>query len=319
MHSSNYIGWILTCIILLSALMLNVEPIIEPVYNDFYRFYFIFLATFSAAKLLSDNKEYCDGCGIFAVFLSSLIFAIMCAAIFEIGESSRIYFVILNICFILTIIHILIKKINSLKTSIGRSTPDIKQPVKNGINPNNSKLSQTEKILIINNTQPELFKLIMDVEIEPEPVPVSKEKRKKRRGTYKPKNKNELKSYVEDLSINLGDIDTHLITDMSGLFSFSKRRDFSGIEKWDVSNVVNMFGMFYCCETFNEDISNWDMRKVEDTSFMLARCTNFDQYQCLEKWDLKSIKKHIYMFFRCNLPKNKVYAFIDNINSGDKK
>ena len=47
---------------------------------------------------------------------------------------------------------------------------------------------------------------------------------------YQPKTKAELQELVKDVSINLGDIDTSLITDMSGLFKESKRRDFSGIE-----------------------------------------------------------------------------------------
>ena len=55
---------------------------------------------------------------------------------------------------------------------------------------------------------------------------------------YKPKTSNDLKKLVNDLSINLGDIDTSAITDMSLLFCRSSRKDFSGIETWDVSNVT---------------------------------------------------------------------------------
>ena len=61
---------------------------------------------------------------------------------------------------------------------------------------------------------------------------------------YSPKTKRELQELIKDESIYLGDIDTSLITDMSNLFDGSHvyRRDFSGIESWDVSNVVNMEG-----------------------------------------------------------------------------
>ncbi|WP_366535041.1 BspA family leucine-rich repeat surface protein, partial [Campylobacter jejuni] len=62
---------------------------------------------------------------------------------------------------------------------------------------------------------------------------------------YFPETKEELKALVEDESIYLGDIDTSKITDMSELFLYSKREDFSGIEKWDVSSVRNMSYMFY--------------------------------------------------------------------------
>ena len=67
---------------------------------------------------------------------------------------------------------------------------------------------------------------------------------------YKPSTKTELQELVKDESVYLGDIDTSLITDMSNLFDRSNvyRRDFSGIESWDVSNVTDMSYMF-CLET----------------------------------------------------------------------
>ena len=43
---------------------------------------------------------------------------------------------------------------------------------------------------------------------------------------YTPKTKKELEGLVNDLSINLGDIDTSKITDMSFLFDDTKRTDF---------------------------------------------------------------------------------------------
>ena len=61
---------------------------------------------------------------------------------------------------------------------------------------------------------------------------------------YSPKTKEELEQLVSDESVNLGDIDTSAITDMSNLFEGSDREDFSGIEKWDFSNVENVADMF---------------------------------------------------------------------------
>lgn len=78
-------------------------------------------------------------------------------------------------------------------------------------------------------------------------------------GKYYPKNKLELKKLVEDEDIYLGNIDTSVITDMSELFQFIYREDFSGIESWDVSNVKNMSGMFYEVWNFNGDLSNWNI------------------------------------------------------------
>lgn len=61
---------------------------------------------------------------------------------------------------------------------------------------------------------------------------------------YSPKDYDELKALVDDESVNLGDIDTSAITDMSGLFCDCEREDFSGIEKWDTSSVADMSYMF---------------------------------------------------------------------------
>ena len=61
---------------------------------------------------------------------------------------------------------------------------------------------------------------------------------------YYPESKEELQRLCDDLTVNLGEIDTSKITDMSQTFYESNRTDFSGIEKWDVSNVTNMQYMF---------------------------------------------------------------------------
>lgn len=47
---------------------------------------------------------------------------------------------------------------------------------------------------------------------------------------YTPKTKEGLEKLVQYESIALGDIDTSAITDMSGLFENSTRKDFRGIE-----------------------------------------------------------------------------------------
>lgn len=60
---------------------------------------------------------------------------------------------------------------------------------------------------------------------------------------YSPKSCDELKELVDDESVNLGDIDTSAITDMSGVL-YCERADFSGIEKWDTSKVKNIGNAF---------------------------------------------------------------------------
>jgi surface protein len=49
-----------------------------------------------------------------------------------------------------------------------------------------------------------------------------------------------------------------------------------------------MRGMFFKCESFNQDISNWDVRKVKDLHRMFSDCKNFNQD--LSKWFLRDLR-----------------------------
>ena len=72
---------------------------------------------------------------------------------------------------------------------------------------------------------------------------------KKNKYNYFPKTKEELKDIIlerieaEGKEVDLNDIDVSNITDMSRLF---KDTDFNGdISKWDVSNVNDIYSMFW--------------------------------------------------------------------------
>ncbi|WP_220101903.1 BspA family leucine-rich repeat surface protein [Helicobacter sp. 11-8110] len=67
----------------------------------------------------------------------------------------------------------------------------------------------------------------------------------------KPKNRAELRELVKDNDIYLNDINTSAISYMRALFKDVKRKNFSGIEYWDTSNVITMEGMFAGCKHFN--------------------------------------------------------------------
>lgn len=56
------------------------------------------------------------------------------------------------------------------------------------------------------------------------------------------------------MKINLGDIDTSLVADMSWLFFETNRTDFIGIESWDVSKVTTMRCMFEKVASFNQPL-----------------------------------------------------------------
>ncbi|WP_096021116.1 BspA family leucine-rich repeat surface protein [Campylobacter lanienae] len=114
---------------------------------------------------------------------------------------------------------------------------------------------------------------------------------------YAPQSKDELKGLIYDEDIYLGDIDTSAITDMSELFYESGRKDFSGIESWDVSSVTDMSWMFTFCYNFNQPLDNWDVSSVIYMSEMFAGCTNFNQ--SLDNWDVGSVTDMSGMFRDC--------------------
>lgn len=109
---------------------------------------------------------------------------------------------------------------------------------------------------------------------------------------YQPTTKEELKALCEDESVYLGKIDTSLITDMSGLFSQSKRMKFLGIERWNVGNVVDMSYMFES-SCFDHPINSWNVSNVRNMEGMF-RYSIFNQY--LNSWDVSSVENMRFMF-----------------------
>lgn len=112
---------------------------------------------------------------------------------------------------------------------------------------------------------------------------------------YTPKNKTELIEIVKNKSIPLSDIDTRNITDMSKVFANSKRKNFNGIENWNVSNVINMNSMFKKAINFNQPLDKWNVGKVENMAFMFAGANSFDQP--LDSWNVANVKNMTGMFF----------------------
>ena len=116
---------------------------------------------------------------------------------------------------------------------------------------------------------------------------------------YYPQTRYELKKLIYKLikergnEANLNDIDTSSITLMHDLF-----RDFNfngDISNWDVSNVIDMSGMFFNSKFTGEngDISKWDVSNVEYMKFMFAG----SKFTCdISGWDVSNVVDMSYMF-----------------------
>lgn len=168
------------------------------------------------------------------------------------------------------------------------------------------------------------------------------------RGTIQPADGNELgmiirervkllDRYESDQILDLDDIDTSKVTDMSSLFTgislpshtiiklsnwdVSKVTDMYGmfptgtysisdLSKWDVSNVKNMRCMFY--KAYLGDpltgLSNWDVSNVTDMSEMFSQCTGSDLKNDISNWDVSNVTDMRGMFYKskdikCDLSK----------------
>ena len=69
------------------------------------------------------------------------------------------------------------------------------------------------------------------------------------------------------------------------------------LSRWDVSNAVDMLGMFYFCRGFDSDLSQWDVSNVRNTRNMFHSCLKFNQD--LSSWNLENAIDVCGMFNTC--------------------
>ena len=99
------------------------------------------------------------------------------------------------------------------------------------------------------------------------------------------------------------------VTDMTDLFSITAN---SGAElfneplnNWDVSNVTNMYLMFYGAAAYNQPMNDWDVSKVTTMDFMFEAAAAYNQP--MNGWDVSKVTVMEYMFY-------DAYAFNQPLN-----
>ena len=156
------------------------------------------------------------------------------------------------------------------------------------------------------------------------------------RNMLHPKTKVELQDMIIDAiekngpEVDLNHIDVSGIDNMRLLFyMYYGRSDknksqilqsFNGdISKWDVSNVKDMAWMFNGAESFNQDLSKWDVSNVENMSYMFKDAKSFNGD--ISEWDVSGVTDMRCMFsgaesFNQNLSDwNVVGKYVDYIFS----
>ena len=76
------------------------------------------------------------------------------------------------------------------------------------------------------------------------------------------------------------------------------RTKYGDINTWDVSQVNNMFKLFFEKENFNSNIGNWDTSKVNNMSYMFSGANSFNQD--ISNWNTFRVTNMEEMFSRAN-------------------
>ena len=128
---------------------------------------------------------------------------------------------------------------------------------------------------------------------------------------YRPQTKEELQKAIEEIAetttsrvLDLSQIDTSLITDMSLLFKLLNINYNQFIyeiifDRWDTSNVTDMSQMFYGCEQLRDlNLSQFDTSKVKKMSSMFNGCTALTRIN-LSSFDTSNVENMACMFNLC--------------------
>ena len=76
------------------------------------------------------------------------------------------------------------------------------------------------------------------------------------------------------------------VTHMSSMFEAAESFN-QDLSSWDVSRVNTMKRMFFSASTFNQDLSSWDVSNVYDMSYMFYEASSFNGD--ISSWDVINV------------------------------
>jgi surface protein len=106
---------------------------------------------------------------------------------------------------------------------------------------------------------------------------------------------------------NLSLWETSNVRDMREIFSGATRFRGIGLAHWNISNVVDVTGMFRSAYEFNEDINAWDVGQVTSMSEMFKDALSFNQ--SVKAWNTSSVTNMSWMFANAPLVSADLSSF----------
>ena len=135
----------------------------------------------------------------------------------------------------------------------------------------------------------------------------------KQQYTCQPKDRDELRKILEeqlakDKNADLNDIDVSQIRDFGakrnmGLFEGLDPHNIK-IDKWNMSNAIDMNCMFYECINFDCYLGDWDVSNAKTMMGLFYKCEKFEG-NGLENWNVSSDTVLYSMFMDCSSLKNR--------------
>ena len=105
---------------------------------------------------------------------------------------------------------------------------------------------------------------------------------------------------------------TSRITDMSEMFYMYNTFN-QDLSAWDVSNVTTMYNMFQQASAFNQDLSAWDVSNVTSMMYMFQQASAFNQD--LSTWDVGNVTTMSGMFGRSSFNQDLSAWDVSNVTN----
>ena len=98
--------------------------------------------------------------------------------------------------------------------------------------------------------------------------------------------------WAHDFNCDLSNWDVSKVKYMNNMFDECHKFEGKGLEKWRTDSLTSTYRMFYECENFDCDVSNWNMKNAKKIDVMFYGCKKF-KGKGLENWKLNSLKGSI--------------------------